>query len=237
VVDNTFATPVFQQPFELAADIVVHSVTKYLAGHSDLIQGAVLAADAAVFEPIKFLQNATGAVPGPFDCWLTLRGLKTLELRVRRHAANAAAIAEALVGHAAVRRVYYPGLPNHPGHEVARRQMDGFGGMLSIELDAPVDAVCEFVSSRRYFALAESLGGVKSLICHPAAMTHASIPPHERARLGLSDTLVRLSPGIEAAEDLVEDLLDGLSQVSLEERMQSDRSPTRRELNERISVS
>lgn len=210
VVDNTFATPVFQQPFELGADIVVHSVTKYLAGHSDLVQGAVLARDAAVFEPIKFLQNATGAVPAPFDCWLTLRGIRTLELRVRRHAENAAAIADALRGHPLVRRVYYPGLADHPGHEIARRQMSGFGGMVSIELDAPPELVRGFVSSRRFFALAESLGGVKSLICHPAAMTHASIPPEARARLGLSDSLVRLSPGIEDAADLVEDLLEGL---------------------------
>jgi cystathionine beta-lyase/cystathionine gamma-synthase len=214
VVDNTFATPVFQQPFELGADIVVHSVTKYLAGHSDLVQGAVLTRDASVFEPIKFLQNATGAVPAPFDCWLTLRGIRTLELRVRRHAENAAAIAEALRGHPLVRRVYYPGLADHPGHEIARRQMSGFGGMVSIELDTPQEAVREFVSSRRYFALAESLGGVKSLICHPAAMTHASIPPEARARLGLSDSLVRLSPGIEDAADLVEDLLEGLDALS-----------------------
>ncbi|MCG3126279.1 MAG: Cystathionine beta-lyase [Phycisphaerae bacterium] len=210
VVDNTFATPVFQRPFELGADIVIHSVTKYLAGHSDLIQGAALARDKALFEPIKFLQNATGAVPAPFDCWLTLRGIKTLELRVRRHAENAAAIAAALDGHPAVRRVYYPGLPSHPGHAIARRQMDGFGGMVSIELNADIDAVREFVSSRRYFALGESLGGVKSLICHPAAMTHASIPAEIRAAQGLSDSLVRLSPGIEDAADLVDDLVSGL---------------------------
>lgn len=214
VVDNTFATPVFQQPFELGADIVVHSVTKYLAGHSDVIQGAVLAKDRAVFEPIKFLQNATGAVPGPFDCWLTLRGLKTLELRVQRHAENANAIAQALIDHPAVRRVYYPGLKSHPGHEIAQRQMSGFGGMVSIELEADVPAVRRFVSNRRFFALGESLGGVKSLICHPAAMTHASIPPEERARLGLSDSLVRLSPGIEHSADLIEDLLDGLDEIA-----------------------
>src|SRR5579862_1604891 len=213
VVDNTFATPVFQQPFELGADIVVHSVTKYLAGHSDTVQGAVLAKDAAVFEPIKFLQNATGAVPSPFDCWLTLRGLKTLELRMQRHQENAAAIAKALSRHSLVRRVYFPGLPNHPGHEIARKQMTGFGGMVSFELDGTMEEVIAFSSSRRYFALAESLGGVKALICHPATMTHASIPPEERAKLGLSDTLLRLSPGCENAEDLVEDLLEGLAKV------------------------
>ncbi len=213
VVDNTFATPVFQQPFQLGADIVVHSVTKYLAGHSDLIQGAVLARDAAVFEPIKFLQNATGAVPSPFDCWLTLRGLKTLELRMQRHAENATAIAGALHRHALVRRVYFPGLPDHPGHDVARRQMSGFGGMVSLELEGSVDEVVRFVSSRRFFALGESLGGVKSLICHPARMTHASIPPDARAALGLSDTLVRLSPGCESHRDLVADLLEGLAAI------------------------
>ena len=194
VVDNTFATPYFQQPFALGADIVVHSVTKYLAGHSDLIQGAALAASEAVFAPIKFLQNATGAVPGPFDCWLTLRGLKTLELRMLRHQENAQRIAEALDGHARVGRVYYP----------------GFGGMVSFELNGTAEEVSGFVSSRRFFALGESLGGVKSLICHPARMTHASIPADARRALGLSDTLIRLSPGIEHPDDLVEDLLDGL---------------------------
>lgn len=213
VVDNTFATPLFQQPFALGADIVVHSVTKYLGGHSDLIQGAVLAKDEAVFEPVKFLQNATGAVPSPFDCWLTLRGLKTLELRMERHADNAEAIAEALVGHPLVRRVYFPGLPDHPGHEIARRQMTGFGGMVSFELAGTVDEVVSFVSSRRFFALGESLGGVKSLLCHPARMTHASIPAEARAALGLSDTLVRLSPGCEHRKDLVADLLEGLASV------------------------
>jgi cystathionine beta-lyase/cystathionine gamma-synthase len=213
VVDNTFATPYFQQPFQLGADIVVHSVTKYLAGHSDLIQGAALAKDVAVFEPIKFLQNATGGVPSPFDCWLTLRGLKTLELRMQRHAENAAAIAEALATHPVVKRVYFPGLPSHPNHDVARRQMSGFGGMVSFELDGTVDDVLEFVSSRRFFALGESLGGVKSLLCHPARMTHASIPPEERAKLGLSDTLIRLSPGCEHRKDLVADLVDGLEVV------------------------
>jgi cystathionine beta-lyase/cystathionine gamma-synthase len=210
VVDNTFATPVFQQPFTLGADIVVHSVTKYLAGHSDLIQGAVLARDAGVFDPIKFLQNATGAVPSPFDCWLTLRGLKTLELRMERHAINAEAIAEALSAHPLVRRVYFPGLPEHPGHAIARRQMTGFGGMVSFELDGSVEDVVSFVSSRRFFALGESLGGVKSLLCHPARMTHASIPADARAALGLSDTLVRLSPGCEHRKDLVADLVEGL---------------------------
>jgi cystathionine gamma-lyase len=218
-VDNTFATPYFQQPFELGADIVVHSVTKYLAGHSDLIQGAALAKDAAVFEPVKFLQNATGAVPAPLDCWLTLRGLKTLELRMERHAENASAVADALKAHPLVRRVYFPGLPDHPGHEIARRQMTGFGGMVSFELDGTMEEVVSFASSRRYFTLGESLGGVKALLCHPATMTHASIPPEARVELGLSDTLIRLSPGCENAEDLVEDLQEGLA------RVESERAP------------
>jgi cystathionine beta-lyase/cystathionine gamma-synthase len=212
-VDNTFATPYFQRPFQLGADIVVHSVTKYLAGHSDLIQGAVLAKDAAIFEPVKFLQNATGAVPSPFDCWLTLRGLQTMELRMQRHAENAVAIADALRQHPLVRRVYFPGLREHPGHEIARKQMSGFGGMVSFELKGTVDEVTSFVSSRRYFTLGESLGGVKALVCHPARMTHASIPAEERAELGLSDTLVRLSPGCENAKDLVDDLIEGLEQI------------------------
>jgi cystathionine beta-lyase/cystathionine gamma-synthase len=214
VVDNTFATPVFQQPFSLGADLVVHSVTKYLAGHSDLIQGAVLARDPAVFEPVKFLQNATGAVPSPFDCWLTLRGLKTLELRMLRHAENAEAVAQALQRHPLVRRVYHPGLSTHPGHEIARQQMTGFGGMVSFELDGSIDDVVAFVRSRRFFALGESLGGVKSLLCHPARMTHASIPAEERAKLGLSDTLIRLSPGCEHRKDLVDDLIAGLDHLA-----------------------
>jgi cystathionine beta-lyase/cystathionine gamma-synthase len=194
VVDNTFATPYFQQPFALGADIVVHSVTKYLAGHSDVIQGAVLARDAETFAPIKFLQNATGAVPSPFDCWLTLRGLQTLELRMLRHQENARAIATALEAHPRVPRVYYP----------------GFGGMVSFELDGGMEAVTRFVSSRRWFTLGESLGGVKALICHPARMTHASIPADKRRELGLSDALIRLSPGVEHPDDLVEDLMEGL---------------------------
>jgi len=222
VVDNTFATPCFQQPFELGADIVIHSVTKYLAGHSDTVQGVALAKDAAVFEPIKFLQNATGAVPSPFDCWLTMRGLKTLELRMQRHEENATTIANALHGHPLIRQVYYPGLPSHPGHDIARRQMTGFGGMLSIDINGTIDEVASFASSRRYFTLGESLGGVKALICHPATMTHASIPAAARAELGLPDTLLRLSPGCENAEDLVEDLLQGLAEL---ERARATQKP------------
>jgi cystathionine gamma-lyase len=213
VVDNTFATPVNQQPFEHGADLVVHSVTKYLAGHSDLVQGAVLARDAETFAPVKFLQNATGAVPGPFDCWLTLRGLKTLSLRVARHNANAQVVAEFLETHPRVARVRYPGLPTHPGHVLAVRQGTGkgFGGVVSVELRASVEETKAFASGLSLFRLGESLGGVKSLVCHPASMTHASIPADKRAELGLSDQLVRLSVGIEDPQDLVEDLAAGLA--------------------------
>jgi cystathionine gamma-lyase len=210
VVDNTFATPYFQQPFELGADLIVHSVTKYLAGHSDLVQGAVIGKDPAIFEPVGFLQNALGGIPGPFDCWLTLRGLKTLELRMDRHAQNAIAVAEALAGHPRVRQVYFPGLPTHPNHEIARKQMTGFGGMVSFELDGTLEEASKFVSSRRFFALGESLGGVRALVCLPCKMTHASIPAETRYALGLSDTLIRLSPGCESTRDLVKDILEGL---------------------------
>ena len=211
VVDNTFATPYFQRPFELGADLVIHSVTKYLAGHSDLIQGAVIARDRAIFEPVAFLQNALGGVPSPFDCWLTLRGLKTLELRMQRHAETAAALAEALSGHEQVQRVYFPGLPDHPGHDIARRQMTGFGGMVSFELDGTAEEAASVTSSLRYFALGESLGGVRALVCLPCRMTHASIPAETRRALGLSDTLIRLSPGCESTRDLVADVLEGLA--------------------------
>jgi len=215
VVDNTFATPVNQRPFEHGADVVIHSVTKYLAGHSDLVQGAVLAKDPEVFAKVKFLQNATGAVPGPFDCWLTLRGLKTLSLRVRRHGENALAVAERLLAHPRVAKVLYPGLPSHPGHAIAARQSTGagFGGVVSVELHASVEATKAFASSRRFWKLGESLGGVKSLVCHPATMTHASIPEATRRALGLSDGLVRLSTGIEDVADLIEDLEEGLARL------------------------
>jgi len=222
VVDNTFATPFFQRPLDLGADLVVHSVTKYLAGHSDLVQGAVIAKDAAVLEPVAFLQNALGGIPGPFDCWLTLRGLKTLELRMQRHAENATAVATALTGHPLVRRVYFPGLASHPNHEIARTQMTGFGGMVSFELDGTVEDASQFVSSRRYFALGESLGGVRALVCLPCKMTHASVPADVRHALGLSDTLVRLSPGCESARDLVRDLIDGLDWLQQVRRLQPE---------------
>ena len=216
VVDNTFATPFFQQPFQLGADLVVHSVTKYIAGHSDVIQGAVIGLDRAIFEPIAFLQNALGGVPSPFDCWLTLRGLRTLELSMLRHAENAAAIAAAL-SHPRVRRVYFPGLPSHPGHEIARRQMTGFGGMVSFELDGTIEDASAFLKSLKYFALGESLGGVRSLACLPAKMTHASIPAETRHALGLSDSLIRLSPGCESPSDLVADVTRSLDALAVRE--------------------
>jgi cystathionine gamma-synthase/cystathionine gamma-lyase len=215
VVDNTFATPYFQQPFALGADLIVHSVTKYLAGHSDLIQGAVIAKDAAVFEPVGFLQNALGGVPSPFDCWLTLRGLKTMELRMLRHAENAGAVAEALARHSRVRRVYFPGLPSHPGHDIAKRQMTGFGGMVSFELDGTPEEAAALTASFKYFALGESLGGVRALVCLPCRMTHASIPAETRAALGLSDTLIRLSPGCESPKDLVADITSALDRLGV----------------------
>lgn len=219
VVDSTFASPVNQQPFSLGADIVVHSVTKYLSGHSDLIQGAVLARTAEVFEPIKYLQNATGATASPFDCWLTLRGLKTLSLRVEKHNNNALRVARYLEGHPRVDKVYYPGLESHEGHEIAKKQSTGFGGVVSIELNGDLSAAQRFVSGRKYFKLGESLGGVKSLVCHPATMTHASIPAADRQRLGLGDGLIRLSVGIEDVRDLIEDLEEGLEQLpSMQEK-------------------
>lgn len=205
VVDNTFATPVFQQPIALGADIVLHSTTKYLNGHSDMVGGMLVAIRDDLAERLGFIQNSSGAVPGPFDCWLALRGTKTLALRMRQHDANGRRVAEWLSGHPRVRRVYYPGLPSHPQHELARRQMQGFGGMISIELgDA---AFARRVAERtRIFALAESLGGVESLIGHPASMTHASVPREMRERMGLTDSLLRLSVGIEDVEDLIADL-------------------------------
>jgi cystathionine beta-lyase/cystathionine gamma-synthase len=210
VVDNTFASPYFQRPLEQGAHVVVHSTTKYLGGHSDVIGGALITSDAAVFEKVKFYQNAAGAVPGPWDCWLVLRGLKTLKVRMREHEANALHLARVLEGHAAVERVYYPGLPAHPQHDLAKRQMSGFGGMISLELRGGFPAVERLVSRLKLFVLAESLGGVESLVCYPPHMTHASLSPEERGRRGIRDNLVRLSVGLESAQDLEADLLDAL---------------------------
>jgi cystathionine beta-lyase/cystathionine gamma-synthase len=205
VVDNTFASPYLQQPLKLGADVVVHSTTKYLGGHSDVVGGAVVG-PRELLEPVKFYQNAAGGVPGPFDCFLTLRGIKTLAVRMDRHGANAAELADWLAKHPAVDRVYYPGLADHPGHAVAKRQMTNFGGMISLKLKGGTEAARRFATRTRLFSLAESLGGVESLLCHPATMTHASIPIEVRAKRGVDDGLLRLSVGIEDVTDLREDL-------------------------------
>lgn len=207
VVDNTFASPYLQNPLDLGADIVMHSVTKYLGGHSDTVMGAIMLNDDALAQRLAFIQNACGAVPGPQDCFLVLRGLKTLHLRMQRHCENARRVAEFLQKHPKVGKVYYPGLESHPGHDLAKRQMRDFGGMLSFELkgDDYGEAV-RVMSGFHVFSLGESLGGVESLCTHPASMTHASIPKEERAKSGLKDTLIRLSVGVEDAEDLMEDL-------------------------------
>jgi cystathionine beta-lyase/cystathionine gamma-synthase len=205
VVDNTFASPYFQRPLELGASIVVHSATKYLGGHSDLVSGIVTTNDEEIAEQLKFLQNAVGAVPGPFECWLLLRSAKTLAVRMERHASNAQRIAEWLEHHPKVKAVHYPGLTSHPQHEIAKRQMSGFGGMISIELGSRERAI-EVTNKLKLFCLAESLGGVESLVCHPVSMTHGSIPVEQRLKLGITDGLVRLSVGIEDVEDLMADL-------------------------------
>jgi cystathionine beta-lyase/cystathionine gamma-synthase len=205
VVDNTFATPVFQRPFEHGADIVVHSTTKYLNGHSDMIGGMLVTGDDELAERLAFIQNAAGAVPGPFDCWLAVRGIKTLPLRMRQHDASGRRIAEWLAQDRRVPAVFYPGLPSHPQHELAKRQMSGFGGMLSIETGS-LERAGRMVERVRLFAFAESLGGVESLIGHPATMTHASVPKAKREAMGLTDGLVRLSVGIEDVDDLMADL-------------------------------
>jgi cystathionine gamma-lyase len=210
VVDNTFASPYFQRPLELGADMVVHSATKYLGGHSDVVLGILVARDAGLAERLRFIQNAAGAVPGPFDCWLVLRGLKTLALRMRQHEANARAVARYLQQHPRITRVLYPGLKSHLGHAVAARQMTGFGGMVSAEVEGGQPAAYRVLSRTRLFTLAESLGGVESLIEHPGGMTHASVPPERRAAIGISDGLIRLSVGIEDATDLLADLEQAL---------------------------
>ncbi|MFH0881178.1 MAG: cystathionine gamma-synthase [Lentisphaerota bacterium] len=212
-VDNTFASPYFQRPLELGAHIVVHSTTKYLGGHSDIIGGAVITSDPEIHQSLKFHQNAVGAIPGPWDCWLILRGIKTLAVRMREHEKNALQLARYLEAHPAVARVHYPGLPSHPQHDLARRQMSGFGGLISLELKGGREAVDHFVSGVHLFKLAESLGGVESLVSYPPAMTHASFSPSDRRRRGISDGFVRLSVGIENAVDLEEDLRHALEET------------------------
>jgi cystathionine gamma-lyase len=214
VVDNTFASPYLQQPLKLGADIAVYSATKYLGGHSDLIMGTAVVADMAVYDALKFNQNASGAVPGPMDCWLLLRGIKTLAIRMDRHEENARAVAEYLMTrNDVVSRVLYPGLPSHPGHELARAQMRGFGGIVTIEVRGGLDGASRFMRALNLFALAESLGGVESLADHPAIMTHASVPKEARDAAGITDGLVRLSVGIEDKADLLADLEQGLAEV------------------------
>jgi len=211
VVDNTFATPYLQRPLDLGADLVMHSVTKYLGGHSDVIMGALVLKDDQWAQELEFIQNASGAVPGPQDCFLALRGIKTLHLRMQRHSENAAAIAQILRGHPRVDKVYWPGFSDHPNHKIAKQQMDAFGGMISFTLKGDdVEEAKNLMGKFRYFQLAESLGGVESLCGHPASMTHASIPREERTNSGLVDTLIRLSVGIEDKEDLIEDLEQAL---------------------------
>lgn len=210
VVDNTFLGPYLQRPLELGADVVVYSTTKYLAGHSDVVGGALLLNDDVLAAQLRYLENAVGTVPGPMDCWLVLRGLKTLAVRMDAHCANAQAVARMLEDHPRVARVYYPGLERHPDHAVACRQQRGFGGMLSFVVDGGMDAAGRILERLRLFTLAESLGGVESLAEHPASMTHASIPPERRAALGLDDGLIRLSVGIEECRDLLADLRQAL---------------------------
>jgi cystathionine gamma-lyase len=214
VVDNTFATPYLQHPLDLGAHVVVHSTTKYINGHSDIIGGAVLTSDEPAYTDIKFYQNAAGGVPSPFDSWLVLRGVKTLAVRMQKHCENALLVAEFLSTHPLVQTVYYPGLPSHPDHELAGRQMSAFGGMVSFAFDGTLADVDTFVRSLRVFSLAESLGGVESLCCHPTSMTHGSIPKEERERRGITDTLLRLSVGIEDQADLIADLDQALAAVA-----------------------
>ncbi|HEY7783041.1 MAG TPA: cystathionine gamma-synthase [Ktedonobacterales bacterium] len=228
-VDNTFASPYLQQPLTLGADLVVHSTTKYINGHSDVVGGAVLTSDEGLYGDLKFYQNAAGGVPGPFDAWLTLRGVKTLAVRMRQHCENAQRVAEFLEGHPRVRHAYYPGLQSHPDHALAQRQMRGFGGMVSFAFEGTRDDVDTFVRRLRVFALAESLGGIESLCCHPVTMTHGSIPAAERERRGVTDTLLRLSVGIEGIDDLIADLDQALAGVGSSET--AKRKPKRAALH------
>jgi cysteine-S-conjugate beta-lyase len=214
-VDNTFASPALQQPISLGADLVVHSATKYLGGHSDLIAGLVVTKDKELGDKIKFIQNASGAILSPFDSWLVIRGIETLHLRVKQHNANAQAVAEYLETHPAVDKVFYPGLRTHPNYEIAAKQSKGFGGIVSFTLKNDTEqAATAFVKATRYFKLAESLGGVKSLVSHPAQMTHKSIPAEKRRAAGVADSLIRLSVGLEEAADLITDIEKALNKLN-----------------------
>jgi cystathionine gamma-lyase/cystathionine beta-lyase len=205
-IDNTFATPYFLRPIDYGIDLVIHSTTKYLNGHCDVVGGAVVTTTAALTERVQFLLNAMGTPASPFDCWLVLRGIETLPARMRQHEANAIAIADYLKGYPAVKKVYFPGLPDHPGHDIAKRQMKGLGGMVSFEIDGDIDRVNSFLRKVKIFALAESLGGAASLVDHVATMTHVSMPEEARRQAGITDQLVRLSIGLENVQDLIEDL-------------------------------
>ena len=213
VIDNTFATPYFLRPIEYGIDLVVHSTTKYLNGHCDVVGGAVVTTTDELTERVQFLLNAMGTCASPFDCWLVLRGIETLPVRMKQHEANARAVANYLVGHPAVQRVFYPGLESHPGHEIAKRQMRGLGGVVSFELSGGLKAVNTFLRRIKIFALAESLGGVVSLAEHPASMSHASMPEDYRQKVGITDQLVRLSVGLENVDDLTEDLGQALKRL------------------------
>ena len=210
VMDNTFATPYFLRPIDFGVDLVVHSTTKYLNGHCDVVGGAVVTTTDELTERVQFLLNAMGTCASPFDCWLVLRGIETLPVRMKQHEANAIAVANYLARHPAVKRVFYPGLKSHPGHEIAKRQMKGFGGVVSFELKVGMEAVNSFLRRIKVFALAESLGGIASLVDHPATMTHVSMPKEHREKVGITDELIRLSVGLENVEDLIDDLRQAL---------------------------
>ncbi|MHB8338907.1 MAG: cystathionine gamma-synthase [Ignavibacteriaceae bacterium] len=210
IVDNTFMSPYFQNPLTLGCDIVLHSTTKYINGHSDVIGGIIVTSDDKIHERIRYIQNAAGGVPSPFDCWLILRSTKTLAVRMERHNKNAIELANFLVESKIAKKVYYPGLPDHPHHELAKKQMRGFGGMISVDF-GDVEKAKKILKNVKIFTLGESLGGVESLISHPASMTHASVPKEEREKMGLTDSLVRLSVGIEDIEDLIDDIKEALN--------------------------
>lgn len=209
IVDNTFMTPYFQNPLELGIDIVLHSTTKYLNGHCDVVGGILITKDEKLHERLRYLQNAIGAIPSPFDCWLTLRATKTLALRMKQHNKNAIKIAEYFASNSKAKKVIYPGLKNHPQHELAKKQMSGFGGIISIDF-GDVETAKKVLNNVKVFTLAESLGGVESLVCHPASMTHASVPKEDREKMGLTDSLVRFSVGVEDVEDLIADIEQAL---------------------------
>lgn len=214
IVDNTFASPYLQQPLSLGADIVVHSVTKYIGGHSDVVMGVLATSNQQLYTQLKFLQNSIGAIPAPFDCYMAMRGLKTLPLRMKQHSINAMTVATFLQSHPAVTKVIYPGLSSHPQHQLAAQQMKGYGGMITFFLVGDIEDSRVFLSALRLFALAESLGAVESLAEHPAIMTHASVPAEQRVLLGISDSMVRLSVGVEDIEDIIADLTQALAAVT-----------------------